>query len=114
MINAETSVGIVSTEGLGLPLEEALKRAYYYTETGDWRDAETEEWDRWHAVAKIVVAAVAAERERCRPLLQRLLSVAEGVRLYGAPDPNLLASRIEAMHDELVPANVGGEAYAPR
>lgn len=54
-----------SNDGLGpLPAEEALKRAYYYTETGDWRGPDVDEWDRWHAVAKVAVAHVEAERER--------------------------------------------------
>ena len=44
-----------------LPMEEALKRAYYYTEAGKWRYPETcNEWDRWHSVAKVV--ALAAEQ----------------------------------------------------
>ena len=33
----------------------------------------------------------------------RLRAIALGVRLYGAPDPTLLAERIEAICDEMVP-----------
>jgi len=46
--------GSALSEGLGpaAPAEEVLRRAYYYTEAGDWRGPETEEWERWHAVAK--------------------------------------------------------------
>ena len=33
--------------------------------------------------------------------VKRLRDIAFGVRLYGAPDPNLLASRIEALCNEL-------------
>ena len=38
-----------------LPLEEALSKAYYYTEDGRWRGP-VRDWDRWHAVAKVAVA----------------------------------------------------------
>jgi len=42
-----------------MPLEDALKRAYYYTEAGEWRYPETcIEWDRWHSVAKVATLAV--------------------------------------------------------
>jgi hypothetical protein len=50
------------------PTEEALRRAYYYTETGAWRGPLTEEQDRWCAVAKVAAEQVAAERERCAKL----------------------------------------------
>jgi len=38
------------------PLEDALRRAYYYDEHGQWRGPETDEWARWHAVAKVAAA----------------------------------------------------------
>lgn len=40
-------------------------------------------------------------RNRCAPLLKRLEEIAGGVRLYGAPDPELLARRIEQVCVEL-------------
>ena len=43
----------------GIPSEEALKRAYYYTDLGGWRGPEVDEMERWHSVA--VVAARDAE-----------------------------------------------------
>lgn len=43
----------------GLPFEEALKRAYYFDDAGKWRDCETVDWDRWHAVAKAALTAAA-------------------------------------------------------
>jgi hypothetical protein len=63
-----------------LPLEDALKRAYYYTEAGEWRHQETcNEWDRWHAVAKVATLAVEqttaelkAEVERLREALNEI------------------------------------------
>jgi hypothetical protein len=56
-----------------LPLEDALKRAYYYTEAGEWRYPETcNEWDRWHAVAKVATLAVEAERKACAKLAESL------------------------------------------
>lgn len=57
------------TDVLGPPLEDALKRAYYYTEDGDWRGPEVDEWDRWHAVATVAAAQVEAERERIKARL---------------------------------------------
>jgi len=64
-----------------LPLEDALMRAYYYTETGEWRYPETcNEWDRWHAVAKVATLAVEqatadlhAEVEKLRAELARMV-----------------------------------------
>lgn len=41
------------------PLEDALRRAYYYDERGQWRGPEVEEWERWHAVAKAAAAMAA-------------------------------------------------------
>lgn len=41
-----------------LPLEDALSKAYYYTEEGEWRGSEVRDWDRWHAVAKVAVALI--------------------------------------------------------
>ena len=38
------------------PLEDALRRAYYYDEHGQWRGPETDEWARWHAVARVAAA----------------------------------------------------------
>lgn len=38
------------------PLEEALKHAYYYTESGEWRGPEVDDWARWHSVAKVAAA----------------------------------------------------------
>lgn len=49
----------------------------------------------------IAKAAVAAERERRAPLVARLERIAEGVRVYGAPDKDLLAQRIENLCAEL-------------
>jgi len=40
-------------------LEDALRRAYYYDEHGQWRGPETEEWERWLAVAKAAEAMAA-------------------------------------------------------
>jgi hypothetical protein len=39
--------------GPAAPAEDALRRAYYYTEAGEWRGPDAEEWERWHAVAKV-------------------------------------------------------------
>lgn len=65
--------------GLGpLPAEEALKRAYYYTEAGDWRGPDVDEWDRWHAVAKVAVAQVDAERERWLRIAEAAQAVTVG------------------------------------
>ena len=41
------------------PLEDALRRAYYYDEHGQWRGPETDELERWHAVAKVAAAMAA-------------------------------------------------------
>lgn len=49
-------------DGLGQPLAKALRRAYYYTDAGDWRGPDTTEQDRWNAVENV---AEAAWRERC-------------------------------------------------
>ncbi len=46
-------VGSNAGLGAGAPAEEALRRAYYYTEAGEWRGPDAEEWERWHAVAKV-------------------------------------------------------------
>lgn len=56
---------------LGPLLEDALRRAYYYTETGAWHGPLTEEEDRWRAVAKVAAEQVAAERERCAKLCEQ-------------------------------------------
>lgn len=64
MSDNATPAKVRLTDGLGQPLEDALKRAYYYTEAGEWRWPEVDEWDRWHAVAKVAAAQVEAERER--------------------------------------------------
>jgi hypothetical protein len=55
MTDQATPAKVRLTDGLGhaAPLEDALKRAYYYTEAGDWRGPDAEEWERWHAVAKV-------------------------------------------------------------
>jgi hypothetical protein len=45
-------------EPADLPLEDALSKAYYYDAEGKWRDPETRDWDRWHAVAKVAVALI--------------------------------------------------------
>lgn len=63
---------VLSSAELGPPLEDSLKRAYYYTESGEWRGPEASEWDRWHAVAKVAAAQFEAERERCTHPLRRL------------------------------------------
>ena len=56
-----------------LPLEDALKRAYYYTEAGEWRYPETcNEWDRWHAVAKVATLAVEQATADLRAELARV------------------------------------------
>ena len=61
----QRGVGRLGPEA-GIPAEEALKRAYYYTELGGWRGPEVDEMERWHSVA--VVAARDAE-----PLLRDAL-----------------------------------------
>lgn len=58
---AEDNFKVASTAGLGQPMEEALKRAYYYTEAGEWRGPEVDEWDRWHAVAKVAARSPLSE-----------------------------------------------------
>jgi hypothetical protein len=45
------------------PLEDSLRRAYYYDEHGKWRGPETDEWDRWHCVAKVASKQTALRRE---------------------------------------------------
>lgn len=65
------------SDGLGPPLEDALKRAYYYTEAGEWRGPEVDEWDRWHAVAKVAAAQVEAERERIFAHIRSAMGYAE-------------------------------------
>ena len=88
MTSKATPAEVGSSDQLGLPLEDALKRAYYYTEAGDWRGPEVDEWDRWHAVAKIAAEQVAAERERiCAEIIladKELLALADAV-LYEEP-----------------------------
>ena len=39
-------------EIIEIPIEETLKRAYYYDGNGKWRGSDVSEWERWHAVAK--------------------------------------------------------------
>jgi hypothetical protein len=46
-----------------IPLEDALSKAYYYTEEGKWRGAKAREWDRWHAVAKVAAALTQKQAE---------------------------------------------------
>lgn len=48
----------LAQEQAELPLEDALSKAYYYTEKGEWRGSEVRDWDRWHAVAKVAVALI--------------------------------------------------------
>ena len=43
-----------------IPIEETLKRAYYFDEHGKWRGSDVSEWQRWHGVAK---AAKQAEKQ---------------------------------------------------
>jgi hypothetical protein len=57
-------LGLGSSAELGPLLENALRRAYYYTDTGAWRGPMTEESDRWRAVAKVAAEMLAAERDR--------------------------------------------------
>ena len=49
---------MLAQEQAELPLEDALSKAYYYTEEGEWRGSEVRDWDRWHAVAKVAVALI--------------------------------------------------------
>ena len=44
-----------------LPLEESLKRAYYYDDAGNWRGPDATEFDRWHAVARAALATQPAQ-----------------------------------------------------
>jgi len=64
------------TEPIKLPpllLEDALKRAYYYTEAGEWRYPEDcAEWDRWHSVAKVATLAVEQATAELRAEVERL------------------------------------------
>jgi len=55
MTDQATPAKVRLTDGLGhaAPAEEALRRAYYYDEHGAWRGPDAEEWERWHAVAKV-------------------------------------------------------------
>jgi hypothetical protein len=55
MTDQATPAKVRLTDGLGpaAPAEEALRQAYYYTEAGEWRGPDAEEWERWHAVAKV-------------------------------------------------------------
>jgi hypothetical protein len=55
MSDDATPAKVRLTDGLGpaAPAEEALRQAYYYDERGEWRGPDTEEWERWHAVAKV-------------------------------------------------------------
>lgn len=53
----------MTTEDKALPLEDALQRAYYYTEHGQWRGPEASEWERWHAVAKVAAAMAAKQND---------------------------------------------------
>ena len=63
----------------GLPSEDALRRAYYYTELGGWRGPEVDEFERWHSVAQVsareaepllrdALRALAYYREQTRPI----------------------------------------------
>lgn len=36
-----------------MPIEEQFKAAYYYTDNGTWRGPEVDEFERWHAVARV-------------------------------------------------------------
>lgn len=53
------------------------------------------------ALAVTLADARMVERERCAPLIRRLEAIADGVRLYGAPDQGFLAQRIEGLCREL-------------
>ena len=73
MTNEHNPPGEVrSSDQLGLPLEEALKMAYYYTEGGEWRGPEVDEWDRWHAAAKV---AMTSERQRFSSMLEDAMAL---------------------------------------
>ena len=79
---------------LGPPLEDALKRAYYYTEAGAWRGPEVDEWERWHAVAKVVAQKVATERERCAKMAVNFTDPMDGE--YAKQDTRIVAGCIAA------------------
>ena len=84
MTDQATPAKVRLTDGLGPPLEDALKRAYYYTDAGEWRGPEVDEWDRWHAVAKVAAAQVAAERESIKARLLGMDDAASGRHNYYA------------------------------
>jgi len=84
MSDDATPAKVRLTDGLGQPLEDALKRAYYYTEAGEWRGPEVDEWDRWHAVAKVAAAQVEAERESIKARLIGMDDAAAGRHNYYA------------------------------
>ncbi|KPF66086.1 hypothetical protein IP84_16860 [beta proteobacterium AAP99] len=54
---------VQAMNGCEPPLEEQLKKAYYYTESGQWRAADTDEFQRWHAVAKVAIRAAIGQAQ---------------------------------------------------
>jgi hypothetical protein len=61
------------------PLENSLRRAYYYDEHGKWRGPETDEWDRWHCVAKVALKQTALHCETEQQQLEDAGTFNDGV-----------------------------------
>ena len=90
-----------------VPAEDALKRAYYYTEAGEWRGPEVDEWDRWHAVAKVATRPPLSEgalmgvymefdrhADKTWPPAEYLLRFAAAVQDAVLKGPNVAGNRL--------------------
>lgn len=103
MTDAATPREVGSTEGLGP--DGKLHADGYFT----WHRR-----DGYVLDAKLPAEFVLAEkvhplnaevtmlRELCRDAAQRLDGIAEAARLYGVPDSDLLARRLDSLRDALV------------
>ena len=74
-----------------IPIEETLKRAYYFDEHGKWRGSDVSEWQRWHGVAK--AAKQAEKQEPVEMPTIKFSQVADGIEvgydLFGGVDIRL-------------------------